>query len=321
MMLVPQQSGRLSLTLPFSFQNDITLKPTVTNKEVFMNANLGFRECQKGGFIAFVITVFLLISFVPLAFAEESVHPVPNPDGFMAPTFEGSWRTNISLSAWVPTTVKIKSDNGESKETVDKPFSWLLDVIDYEVPLEFEVRKGSFGVYAHLLAFKLSDTIEQGHLRLDYVDQGYLLDTGISYELGHWALGTGKEAPMLTVEPFAGIRHLDDPVDVEIDYGPSKAKQTIDLTNTVPVIGLRAFVDLTEQWNLRFDGDYGGFGVDGNYETWNLRALAGYRFRGWGVGWNIQAGYRAMKLFNLQKGAAGLTGDISGPIALLTVEF
>jgi hypothetical protein len=40
-----------------------------------MNANLGFRECQKGGFIAFVITVFLLVSFGPLAFAEESVHP------------------------------------------------------------------------------------------------------------------------------------------------------------------------------------------------------------------------------------------------------
>jgi opacity protein-like surface antigen len=58
------------------------------------------------------------------------------------------------------------------------------------------------------------------------------------------------------------------------------------------VIGLRAFVDLTEQWNLRFDGDYGGFGVDDNHETWNLRGLAGYRFRGWGVGWNIQAGYR-----------------------------
>lgn len=245
-----------------------------------MNSNSGFRRWQKGVLVAFVIVVFLLISFAPLALAEVAVHPVPDPAGFMAPTLEGPWRTNISLSAWAPTTVKIQTDNGESKETIDKGLDWLLDVIDNEVPFEFEVRKGSFGVYAHLLAFKISDTIQQGHLRLDFVDPGYLLDTGISYELGHWALGTGESAPTLTVEPFAGIRHLHDPVDVEIDLGPLEGKRTIDLTNTVPVIGLRAFVDLTEQWNLRFDCDYGGFGVDDNHETWNLRGLAGYRFRG-----------------------------------------
>jgi len=86
----------------------------------------------------------------------------------MAPTLEGPWRTNISLSLWAPTNVTFKSDNGESKETIHKNLSWLLDVIDYEVPLEAEFRKGSFGVYAHLLGFKINDTIESGHLKLKY---------------------------------------------------------------------------------------------------------------------------------------------------------
>jgi hypothetical protein len=255
------------------------------------------------------------------AFAEVAAHPVPDANGFMAPTLEGPWRTNLSLSAWAPSRVRLKTDNGESKSTINKNLGWLLDVIDYEVPFEVEVRKGSFGVYAHLLAFKISDTIEKGHLSLEYDDQGYLLDAGISYELGHWALGSGEGAPTLTLEPFAGIRYLHDPVDITISYESTQVKKTVDVTNTSPVIGLRAFVDLTEQWNLRFDGDYGGFGVDDNYENWNLRGLAGYRFSGWGVGWNIQAGYRAMRLMGLEKSAADLRIDIHGPIALFTVEF
>lgn len=270
-------------------------------------------------FVILGLAVTLFIS--QPAFAEVAVHPVPDPDGFMAPTLEGPWRTIVSLSLWAPSRVRIESDNGESKSTINKNLGWLLDVIDYEVPLEAEVRKGSFGVYAHLLAFKLDDTIEEGHLKLDWVDQGYLLDTGVSYELGHWALGSGERAPTLTLEPFAGIRYLHDPVGVEVTVGPFGTKRTVDVSNTVPVVGLRAFVDLTEQWNLRFDGDYGGFGVDDNYETWNLRGLAGYRFRGWGVGWNIQAGYRSTRLMGLRKDAADLRIDIYGPIALISVEF
>jgi hypothetical protein len=286
-----------------------------------MRSNPDFLGCQKGGFIAFVMVAFLLIPFTPLALAEVAVHPVPNPDGFMAPTLEGPWRTNISLSAWAPSRVRFQTDNGESKETVNKNLGWLLDVIDYEIPFEVEVRKGSFGVYAHLLAFKISDTIHSGHLSLEYDDEGYLLDAGISYELGHWALGSGEDAATLTLEPFAGIRYLYDPVDVTIRYESLKADRTIKLTNTVPVFGMRAFVDLTEQWNLRFDGDYGGFGVDDNYETWNLRGLAGYRFSGWGVGWNIQAGYRAMRVMGFQTSAGDVRIDIHGPIALISVEF
>jgi hypothetical protein len=281
----------------------------------------GFHGSQRGRLIAFFMVVFLFVSFEPMAIAEVSTHPFPNPDGFMAPTLEGSWRTNISLSAWAPTNVKFKVDSGESTTTIEKGLNWLTDVLDYEIPIEAEVRKGSFGAYAHLLAFKLSDTIQKNDITLDYVDKGYLLDLGISYELGHWALGKGAGAPTLTVEPFAGVRHLYDPVDVTVSVGPLEDDETIKLTNTVPVFGLRTFVDLSEQWNLRFDGDYGGFGVDDNHETWNLRALAGYRFRASGVGWNIQAGYRSMRLMDYRHDAADLTIDIRGPIALFTVEF
>jgi hypothetical protein len=249
-------------------------------------------------------------------------HPVPAPGGFLAPTLEGAWRSRITLNAWLPTTLKFSVDDGSESGSTTEHLNWLLRNIVYEIPTDVEVRKGSFGAYAHLLAFKLRGTIDVGRATLDWDDHGFLLDVGLSYELGRWALGTGAGAPSLTVEPFAGARLLYDPVDVEFDFGPLEDSVTIDgLSNYVPVIGLRTFWDLTERWNLRMEGDYGGFGVDDNHQTFNLLGLIGYRFPGWGVVWNIQAGYRYLRLMDLEKKGVDLKIDAQGPLAVFAVEF
>ena len=87
------------------------------------------------------------------------------------------------------------------------------------------------------------------------------------------------------------------------------------------MIGLRNTWDLTKHWNLKFEGDYGGFGVDNNEQTWQAVGLAGYRWAGWGVHWNFQVGYRAMRLFKLDKGHATFTQDMRGVNIILGVEF
>jgi len=300
-----------------------------------MNPNSGHFLSQKWAFIGFAIMAFILASFVPLVLAEEQTdipetgvpakeaegaeHPVFAPGGFMAPTLEGPWRSRIALNGWAPTGLKITVDTESESGSVTEDLNWLLDHMDYMIPISGEVRKGSFGAYANLLAFKLTGTLDAGPARLDWDDHGFLLDVGLSYQLGRWALGTGARAPSLTVEPFAGARLLYDPVDIEVNPGPEST--TVDLSNYVPVIGLRTFWDLTEHWNLRIEGDYGGFGVDDNHETYNFLGLIGYRFRGWGVGWNIQAGYRTMRLLDLRKNNADLKVDAYGPMVALAIEF
>jgi len=299
-----------------------------------MNPNSGHFLSQKWTFIGFAIMAFILASFEPLVLAEEQTdkpkagmpaktaeggeHPVSALSGFMAPTLEGPWRSRIALNGWMPTTLKITVDTESDSGSVTEDLDWLLNHLDYIIPISGEVRKGSFGAYANLLAFKLTGTLDAGPARLDWNDHGFLLDVGLSYQLGHWPLGTGARAPSLTVEPFAGVRLLYDPVDIEVNPGPEST--TVDLSNYVPVIGLRTFWDLTEHWNLRIEGDYGGFGVDDNHETYNLLGLIGYRFRGWGVGWNIQAGYRALRLLDLRKNNADLKVDANGPMVALAIE-
>ena len=220
-----------------------------------MNPNSGRFLSQKWVFVVFTTIAFVLISFVPLVLAEEQTdtpkagvptktaegdeHPVSAPGGFMAPTLEGPWRSRIALNGWMPTTLKIAVDTESDSGSVTEDLNWLLDHMDYMIPISGEVRKGSFGAYANLLAFKLTGTLDAGPARFDWDDHGFLLDVGLSYQLGRWALGTGARAPSLTVEPFAGARLLYDPVDIEVNPGPEST--TVDLSNYVPVIGLRTF--------------------------------------------------------------------------------
>ena len=116
---------------------------------------------------------------------------------------------------------------------------------------------------------------------------------------------------------FQQVQH-----DATPDQMQSAVQKTIDsLTNYVPDLGVRTFWDLTESWNLEIEGDYGGFGVDDNRQTWQALALAGYRWPGWGVHWNIQAGYRAMRLFDLRKSSTEIKLDCRGPNVVLSMEF
>jgi len=153
-------------------------------------------------------------------------------------------------------------------------------------------------------------------LELDWDDSLYLFDIGLSYELGRWRLAEGSRAPELTLEPFAEARVIYGPVDIAIR---DLAKE-VDLSSTAPVVGLRAFIDLTEHWNLQFQGDYGGFGVDDNHQTWQAVGLIGYRWPGWGAHWNLQVGYRAMRLFDLRK-AADILMDGRGANIVFGAEF
>jgi len=52
-----------------------------------------------------------------------------------------------------------------------------------------------------------------------------------------------------------------------------------------------------------------------------LLGLIGYRFRGWGVGWNIQVGYRYLRLMDLRKKGVELKIDGYGPLAVFAIEF
>jgi hypothetical protein len=269
----------------------------------------------------------------PAAPAAEAATPAPAGDsviqpatgraigtgeGFHVPTLEGDWRFRVSLSAFLPQDIPItvQTPLGSETETLHLN-TFLLPALTYYIPIDAEIRKGPFGVFAHTIWYKLRDSQRIGRFRHEWDDHGWLIDTGISYEVGSWNLGEGPRAPTLTVEPFVAARILKDEVDVFV----GDAKVSDGFNYTVPIVGLRTFWVLSEHWNLRIEGDYGGFGVDDNDETWQALGMIGYRWRGWGAGWNFQLGYRALRLFDLQRGDGDVQVDLKGPQVAISVEF
>jgi len=259
----------------------------------------------------------------PASAGEAVIQPatgraVGTGEGFHVPTLEGDWRFRVSLSAFLPQDIPITINTplGSDTETLHLN-TFLLPALTYYIPIDGEVRKGPFGAFVHSIFFKLRDSVEVGSHRLEWDDHGLLIDTGLSYELGSWNLGEGPRAPTLTVEPFAAARLLYDPIDLTI----AGFDGTDDFSNYVPIVGLRTFWVLSEHWNLRIEGDYGGFGVDDNDETWQALGMIGYRWRGWGAGWNFQLGYRALRLFDLQRGDGDVQVDLRGPQVAISVEF
>ena len=90
-----------------------------------------------------------------------------------------------------------------------------------------------------------------------------------------------------------------------------------------PVLGLRAFLDIDEHWNLSFTGDGGGFGVDGMDVTWQAELLGGYRFRDLWSGrfdFNLLVGYKGV---GIDHRGRSIEADLTfhGPVLKLGFEF
>jgi hypothetical protein len=240
--------------------------------------------------------------------------------GFNTPTLAGDWRFRVALNGWIPDAVPVHiSTKGKSDSTTLYP-GFFFNHLGYAIPLDFEARKGSFGSYVHTISFRLVGTTRARRAVITWKSNGYLIDTGLSYELGRWALGGGACAPVLTVEPFVGARLLYEPANVNLTRLGNSATIS-SFNNYVPDIGIRTFWDLTEHWNLQVEGDYGGFGVDNNRQTWQALALIGYRWQVCRVHWNLQFGYRAMRIFDLKIKGAKVRDDARGPDVVLSFEF
>ena len=254
---------------------------------------------------------------------DAKLNPWPNQNGFISPTFNGPWRFRFGLNGWLPTAVQLHIDDKLGSESVTLGTDFLLGNIKFVWPVDLQVRKGSFGAYWHTYGFIIrGDNVpvgKKGDITWDI--GGFHMDVGLSFELGKWTLGEGPNVAgiKVTVEPIIGVRAWYEPLKInltrlgrEVDF---------DFSSYVPLIGLRSYWDLDEHWNLYIAGDYGGFGVMDNRQTWQGAILLGYKWRTSRLGWNLQGGFRAMRIFDLQKTQADVRQDAMGPNIYLSIDF
>ena len=238
--------------------------------------------------------IVVLISFAALTAPTAS-----------AQSGSGDWQFAIAPYLWaagMDGTMAI----GEMEQEIDYPFSDVISDLDFALMGHFDMRNERWVISSDLVYVDLGrsqnvDPIEPGDPTTFTAGMDMVL-----LEL----VGGYRVSPVFTL--LAGGRWVDMTAELGAtggleDHHAEASKDWID-----PLIGVHAFVPLSENWWLGLRGDVGGFGV-GSELTWQAYA---------DLGWQVSdlvaiiLGYHVLDI-DYEGGAGPLTANldlmISGP--------
>ncbi|MBW2275206.1 MAG: hypothetical protein JRG96_18220, partial [Deltaproteobacteria bacterium] len=142
---------------------------------------------------------------------------------------------------------------GPIDSSLPEDLGTILGSLQMGLMLDFEARKGRFGGYVAPIFVWLrdDDNSVQGH-QIIVKESVYLIDFGLSYEVGQWRLWNRPSwvlpSPAVAVEPFFGARSLIDDITFTLEPGGSHRPE---ISFIAPVIGLRTFWDPAEVTDQR----------------------------------------------------------------------
>jgi hypothetical protein len=257
---------------------------------------------------------------------QEAPPPATQPEtgtGFK----DAPWRFDVNLYFWtlsVPATIENK--DGSREIDVNVSFHDLLKYMNFGIMGEAEVHKGPVGLFVSPMYGDLEESTNfTGPLGNDNNATGYIkmsvIDYGISYQVAHWKLGNGADAPVLTLEPYGGYRYFYDKTTIKL-YS-SALNRTVKTSTTsiinTPILGARAVLDLTKRWYFTAAGDY-GWNVEDVVNTWQAIGLVGYRFKMGKFPSKVFAGTRYLHL-STDDGTVKANLALKGPLVGLGMEF
>jgi hypothetical protein len=207
---------------------------------------------------------------------------------------------------------------------LDFDFSDIWDELNIAGMLTFDARKGNWGIFGDMIGANLGKSKKVGDAKIDPTIKLAMLTAGGAYRLGTWKLSdtAGQDGPTVSVAGTFGVRYTY--LDIDLDFkrirGASGHKDWFD-----PLIGARAFFDLSERWSLALQGNFSGFGVGSDF-TWGAMGTIGYNFRLFSEINNARAaaGYRAIyQNYTDGSGDDKFKWDVTyhGPILGLVINF
>jgi len=267
---------------------------------------------RQGKFSGTSVVFILIVSmFFGLAQAEEQ----DESDGWKFVVLPYLWMLSLNGD------VAVKGQ----KSHVDMSFGDILQNLNLAAMANLEVRKGRWGVFANPLYAQLEDDVSSGDTNADVTINMFILEFGVNYRLGPYALSStaGAMFPSVTVRPFIGGRYtyLDGDLNVKGDGLPSYdgSQDWID-----PMVGVHTQWDINRRWNVVLGGSVGGFGVSSHF-AWTGLGLIGYKFNfSKSVAGNVLLGYRALyQNYDTGTGSNRFEWDtyMYGPIVGLSIGF
>ena len=272
---------------------------------------------QEKILVLLVIVAFILAAFAPSVTAEEK-------------PAESNWEFHVAPYLWAI------SMNGNAtlkglEADVDLSFSDIWDELNFAFMVEYEARKGNWGLWGNTIYANLAGSNVDGPAGLTKINptvNALWQGLGGYYRLGTWDLADApdKKTPSVTVDTFFGARYTY--LDAKIDFKGvfSSLINNVDQHQSwvEPLLGARTIWDFYERWTLTMAGDIGGVAFGSDF-AWSAFGLIGCRFNLFGENnARVLAGYRALSQdYTDGSGRDKFQWDVTlyGPILGLVVGF
>jgi len=202
---------------------------------------------------------------------------------------------------------------------VEKSFSDVMDDLNFGGFVNVWARYDRFVLSGDMMYVDTTDSHAFGALPSLPVPPGTIINGSVDSKQFMATLQGGYRVvatPDFTLDALAGARfwHISNDVTVSAlgvsrTYGESFG--WVD-----PVVGLRAFLPLTDKLSLQAQADVGGFGA-GSDITWSALATINYTFTDH---LSVSAGYKVLDV-DYDRGGHVFDTRLSGPVLGLTLRF
>jgi len=268
------------------------------------------------------------LAFLAAALFTASVRSAETPKAPALDKPDGSspWGFNLTTYLWLP-GVDGSFSAGQRTGSVDVNF---IDIVgkSRRIPLGF---MGHFEVHYDRFAFYLDGNYLNIRLNPAFgrVSEGInselgLMDYGLMYRIfGAKASEIrdyqGKKRPN-RLDVYVGARTLWLDNSVSFSGPGSLIQRTPSSSNsfTSPLVGGRIAFDLTPNWYVLADINFGGFGVQSVDFTGSIMGEIGYRTTLLDIPVSLEAGYKAVRYRVDRDGPTATSATLNGPFIGLT---
>ena len=245
---------------------------------------------------------------------------------------EAPWRFSAIAYGWLPDAPAAITINDRTVADLPESLDTILSSLNITAMLRFDLRKGPLGFFASPVYYdgtydeNFIGKLSGAHRKFEISETVWLIDYGLSYEVGRWHIGAGPDYGIITLEPYAGFRFFHDKFRLDVDpiafpgpIGDGVALRK-NVSSNAPIIGLHSEWWLSPNVALHVKGDYGGFGVDKMDKTYQAISWIAYHFRWGNLHSKVIAGFRYLKL-ELENEPVAVDVAVRGPLIGFGVEF
>jgi hypothetical protein len=234
-----------------------------------------------------------------------------------AATSDDSWHFNFTPFLWCA-GIDAKVRVGNIQTSASPSFNDVLSNLDLGGMVHLEAAKGKWVVFSDVIYMDLRSDNNTGPLGISSIDvrlQEYVGSLNLGYRFLDVPVDPAhRDGPHIQVDGYAGVRYTWYKATVNPFNFATQSKST-DWWD--PLIGVRARLEVTPQFNLVGRYDFGGWSV-GCARTWFLFGGAEYQVT---EGLALGAGYAALYQDYYGSNNFHLDQTVQGPVISLAFRF